>query len=253
MQEEQPSPPVLAKSDSLPHKIILVAGVQENASFLSFVIDMEKEWKGRQGRLIFVLCGNLLNFFPNNLQDVADKEGSLCYQLFPDKVEKLFSAGISETKPSRDLHLLLSSMLQQSLHPCGAKYHVTQRLAYERYKKLFQSWYEVLDDRTHIFFVDGRFDFPSLSECAALPFSPKIQKLGHDCPVFELDGVFIGGLGGGIQRETPSESATATAASALLLKKAPKVEQVDLVCDVHQDEIGERLTRLQGLVQTLFR
>lgn len=165
-------------------RLILAANTMENPHFAHFIRDAGDRYE----HAAFIVCGDLLNVFPEPGEDLR---GSIFYDLYGELLVKEMRQLSRDRFASVEQSGLLAP-LKEFFSTTSAAYQRARAIARERYQTMFTAWQEALGAH-HLYFIPGNMDYPDLA-----------WELTHALPTIHfLDGDIVtvedcqfAGLGG---------------------------------------------------------
>ncbi|HET6344089.1 MAG TPA: hypothetical protein VFH51_04110 [Myxococcota bacterium] len=165
-------------------KLILAANSMEHPRFAAFVRDAA----AAHPDAAFVMCGDLLNIFPEPGEDLRN---SIFYELYGEllveemqRVHATHFADLAHSRFVRPLHDLFDAG--------GDTYEAGLAAAGRRYARVFGELRAALGGRT-FYFIPGNMDYPQLTSLYAAA-SPNLVQLDGD--IVSLGDLRLGGVGG---------------------------------------------------------
>ena len=165
-------------------QLVLMSNILEHPGFFDCVSHWATDHPGRG----FLLCGDLLNVFPEPGEDL---QGSIFAEINGDWIVPAMQALID----TRFQHLDQSRFvepLKAMFTPNGATYSKANDIARQRYSRFFARLAQALGDST-FYYIPGNMDYPRLGLLATQPY-PQIHQI--DDEIVMLGQYRIGALGG---------------------------------------------------------
>lgn len=165
-------------------KCVLAANTMEHPGFVSFVQAAARAYPGAA----FIVCGDLLNVFPEPGEDIAGSIFSAIYgPAFGDELDRL------RLNYFRDVHKSpLIPQLREIFLPQGATYTQAMALASHRYTHIFAALSQA-SGNNELYYIPGNMDYPELSALFSAAY-PNVFQL--DGEIVDVGGVRLAGVGG---------------------------------------------------------
>jgi hypothetical protein len=165
-------------------QFVLMSNILEHPGFF----DCVQAWVRQNPDTGFLLCGDLLNVFPEPGEDLL---GSIFAEVYGDWIEPAMQQLIDTRFKQLDQSPFIDP-LQQMFTPNGSNYTQASTIARQRYQRFFARLADALQEAP-FYYIPGNMDYPKWGLLATQPYDA-IHQI--DADILTMGHAKVGALGG---------------------------------------------------------